>query len=694
MKQAKDSSFTLFNRAKKINTIILTSILPVFLITVMAIGIFAYNNSKKTISNEIEQKMNHQLKETINSIQTDLQKHGQIPASISRSVESLGKTMKKDNFVSLTQKSISINEDTFGLGIWFEPYKYDATLKYFSPYAFKENGKPKYSDEYITTQYEYTKQEWYTLGKNTEKVVVWSSAYADAVTKVDMVTATAPFYDDNHNFIGVTTADMSLVAIQKKIAGIKVGNGGKAVLLSGDGTYLAGTSKENIMKLKVSDNSNKDIAEVGKKIVKDKNGNAGYKDVDGKKQVYYELVPETGWIVALVMPESELYASLQNLLLKITAILIVASILIIIVVLLFSSYITKNIKRVNDLSFAIAEGDLTKILDINSKNELGEMGSNLNKMTNNLRKLVTSTIESLEQVVATSEELTASSDQTQESAEEISLAIQKVAKGSEKQVVIALDASRVAKEIFKGIEQISQNVQQVTNVSLATFTKAEKGNGVVNSAVQYMNNISEKVAISSQVVSVLGDKSTEIGSIVSSITSIAEQTNLLALNAAIEAARAGQQGRGFAVVADEVRKLAEQSARAAGDISGLIHEIQSEIVNAVQAMNNGTIAVNDGTRMVSEAGKSFADILQDVNSMSSQMQDIAAVVEEISAGTHNMLEGVENVSRISNESSGNSKNVSASSQQQTELMKEVASAAENLTSMAEELQNSMSSFKL
>ncbi|MBU3188173.1 methyl-accepting chemotaxis protein [Clostridium bowmanii] len=694
MKKTKDTNFKFFNKAKKINTIILASILPVFLITFMAIGIFAYSNSKKTINTEIEQKMNHQLKETVNSIQTDLEKHGQIPASISRSVESLGKIMKKDKFVSITQKSISTNEDTFGLGIWFEPYKYDATLKYFSPYAFKENGKPKYSDEYITTQYEYTKEEWYTLGKNTDKVVVWSSAYVDPVTKVAMVTATAPFYDDNNNFIGVTTADMGLAQIQKKISEIKVGNTGKAVLLSGDGTYLAGSSAEKIMKMKIADNPDKDIAEVGKKITKDKNGNAGYKDVDGKKQVYYQAIPETGWIVALVMPERELYASLQSLLIKIIAILLVASVLVIVVVLLFSSYITRNIKRVNDLSFAIAEGDLTKMLEVNNKNELGEMGSNLNKMTNNLRVLVMSTIESLEQVVATSEELTASSDQTQQSAEEISLAIQKVAQGSEEQVVIALDASRIAKEIFTGIEQISQNVQDVTSASLATSTKAEKGNEIINSAIDYMNNISEKVAVSSQVVSVLGDKSTKIGSIVSSITSIAEQTNLLALNAAIEAARAGQQGRGFAVVADEVRKLAEQSAEAAGNISGLIHEIQNEIINAVKAMNNGTLAVDDGIKKVNEAGKSFGDILHDVNYMASEMQDVSAVVEEISAGTHNMLEGVENVSRISSAASGNSQNVAAGSEQQTALMKEVANAAENLTTMAAELQNSMRNFKL
>lgn len=503
MRHTKSSRFSIFNKTKKINTIILVSIMPVFCITFIVMGIFVYANAKRTINAEIQEKMNYQLKETVNSIQTNLQKHGQIPASIARSVEALGKNMKKKDFVSLTQKSISINEDTFGLGIWFEPYKYDAKLKYFSPYAYKKDGKAIYSDDYITSKYDYTKDGWYTKGISANKVVVWSSSYVDPVTKVAMVTATAPFYDKNNNFLGVTTADMDLVHIQKNISEIKVGDAGKALLLDSDGTYLAGTSNDKIMKVKINKDSNKAIAKLGQNIITNKQGNDSYKDANDTKQVYYATVPETGWIVALVMPESELYASLHNLLITIIVISILSLILVNIVIMLFSSYITRNIKRVNDLSFSIAEGDLTQVLDIRSESELGKMGSNLNRMTNNLRNLILSTKDSLEQVVATSEELTASSNQTQNSAEEISSAIQKVAEGSEDQVIITNDASKVAKEIFTGIEQISKNVQEVTDASLTSVDAVVKGNEVVNSAIKYMNNISEKVAVSSQVVSVL-----------------------------------------------------------------------------------------------------------------------------------------------------------------------------------------------
>ncbi|MGV8982710.1 hypothetical protein [Clostridium sp.] len=119
-----------------------------------------------------------------------------------------------------------------------------------------------------------------------------------------------------------------------------------------------------------------------------------------------------------------------------------------------------------------------------------------------------------------------------------------------------------------------------------------------------------------------------------------------------------------------------------------------EIVNAINAMDNGSLAVKDGISMVGQAGKSFGDILDDINHISSQMQDVSAVTEEISAGTHNMLSAIENVAKISTESSANAENVVAASEEQTALMKEVANAAENLTQMAVDLQGLMSSFKL
>ncbi|MBU3199133.1 methyl-accepting chemotaxis protein [Clostridium estertheticum] len=682
-----------FTKVKSIKTLILISILPVVLIALAIIGVFSIYTSKKLITTEIQNRMEHQLQENINLIDKDMQKHSQIAVDIAKVIGTSRLELNKSTIIETQKEVLSTNKDTLGVGVWFEPYKYKKDIKYFGPYAYKETGTSKVTEDYATQQYNYPTQPWYIIGKNIEKNIAWKEPYYDDNLKMTMLTTTAPIYD-NKNFLGVVTADMSLNTIQENIKNIKVGQTGKAMLLGKNGTYLAGVDREVTMKGKITEDKNTSIAKLGKDILQNKEGISYYEDDNGKNFVYYKQIPELGWSLVLSIPQKELYSPINKLLFNIIILILITCVLVVFAVNGFSRYLTKNIKEVNDLSHAIAEGDLTQILNVRTGNELGSMGNNLNRMTNNLREIVKKVTESLEQVVATSEELTASSDQTQQSAQQVSLAIQHVALGSVEQVTITNDTTKIAEEIFTGMEQISNNIQAVTNISLESFKRAEKGNDIVYSAIKQMNNISDKVAMSSKAVSILGDKSKEIGSIVSLITSIAGQTNLLALNAAIEAARAGEQGKGFAVVADEVRKLAEQSASAAGNISNLINEIQKEIVNAVKAMDNGTIAVKDGISMVNQAGKSFGAILEDINYIASQMQDVSAVTEEIGAGSQNMLGAIENVAKISTESSENAENVVAASEEQTALMKEVANAAENLTQMAVELQSLMSNFRL
>ncbi|NMM65947.1 methyl-accepting chemotaxis protein [Clostridium sp. P21] len=679
---------------KSIRSATLVVILPAILMATVAMSLLSYYSAKSLISKQIEDKMNSQLGENINGIKASLQKHGQIPATLSRIVESSYNTMTKENFMSLVQKAPTTNPDTLGTGVWFEPNKYKSDIKYFAPYGHRDKDKIVYTDDYATEQYNYPGQDWYTMAKNTNKIVVWSKPYYDETSKATMVTVSAPFYDENKQFLGVTTGDIDVSNIQKMIGNIKVGEKGNAILLSREGIYMAGADSSKIMKTNITQDSNSSLAAAGKEILEKKKGEITFNDSNGKNRLYYASDNDTGWTVGLIISEKELFSPLTVLMLNLIKIIAVIFIIIILVAVFYSKYITDKIKPVSELSKVIADGDLTQKLEIKSEDELGQMGKHLNDMVSNLKDIVSGVSSAIESVVATSEELTASSDQTKVAADEIARSVQDMASNEEKQNEITDKVSKASEIVFNGMKSISDSVDKVNKSSIESCDKAKDGNKVVEQAIEHMNKINDKVTTSSNIINVLARKSNEIGNIVSLITDVSEQTNLLALNAAIEASRAGEQGRGFSVVAEEVRKLAEESGNSAKQINVLILEIQNEIASAVKSMNEGTNAVKQGIVVVKNTGESFQSILSAVDDVSKQMQKTSNEVVETYNGTKEVVNSMNRIIEITKQSSEGTQNIAAATEEQSALMKEVANAAEVLSQMAMELERIFSKFKI
>jgi methyl-accepting chemotaxis protein len=176
-----------------------------------------------------------------------------------------------------------------------------------------------------------------------------------------------------------------------------------------------------------------------------------------------------------------------------------------------------------------------------------------------------------------------------------------------------------------------------------------------------------------QVVSKLGDSSTEIGQVIKVITSIAQQTNLLALNATIEAARAGEAGKGFAVVANEVKELAKQTAKATEDISRKIEAIQGDTKNAVGAIGQ------------------ISGVIKQVNDISNT---IATAVEEQNATTNEMARNVGEAAKGSGEITKNIAGVADAAKSTTQGSEDSLKAAQALSKMSSDLQNLVSQFKI
>ncbi|WP_409069265.1 methyl-accepting chemotaxis protein [Clostridium caseinilyticum] len=679
---------------KSIKKLILCTILPLTVLSMCFLSIISYSNSKNIISSEIENKMKIQIKVLSENIEKSLLTHKKVTETLSKTVESSKDIMPKDTYKNILQNFIKTNSETYGAGLWFEPYKFNPKEKFFGPYYFRDGDKIVYTDEYNNESYNYIKYDWYKIAKSSTGSSVWSEPYLDEVSNVTMVTTSTPFKDKQGNFLGVSTADINLDHLQKTVSQLKFGETGRAILLDNKGNYLANPNKDKIMKVNITKDNNSSIATLGKEMLSNKKGTGKYKEGDVDKLVYYDFIPETNWIIALSIDQAEINAPLKQLLIKNILFILIAVAIIISFILWFSNYIAKNINKVNVFSENISNGDLTKSLSIDNKDELGSMAENLNNMKNILSKIISDFSTNLKDMVSISEELSTSAEQTQSASDQIAQSISDIAAGSENESRASQDSVNNLEEIYKGMEQISNNVQSVTNYSMATYKKAEEGDKTVSTAINKMKDIEKSVTDSASIVNSLEEKSNNIDDIVSLITSISEQTNLLALNAAIEAARAGESGKGFAVVAEEVRKLAEESSTSAGSIGNIIKEIQNDIAKIVSSMKIETNNVNDGIVIVENTKNSFENILFDIDKVSREMQDVSAVVEEITASTETVVNSLEKINSIIKESSSNTQNVAASAEEQTAIMKEVAEVANKLSEMSMKLEKDINIFKI
>lgn len=331
--------------------------------------------------------------------------------------------------------------------------------------------------------------------------------------------------------------------------------------------------------------------------------------------------------------------------------------------------------------------------------------------------------QTITQVALGNSQLSQNVEQTRRIIEEQNHAIDSIAGGARGQAQAVEKANRTLnKRLTVAIDQVRIATDQSGRIVDETGQATENGAAAVARTVKGMQAIVKANRQVSDRVLAMGDRSQEIGKIVSTIDAIAERTNLLALNAAIEAARAGEHGKGFAVVADEVRKLAEQSTRSTQEIAALIQTVQQTAEQAVTAMNESNQQVEMGLSTADETEQALEQIRTRVTQVTKQMQGLTAAVVEMSSGRQEMeaimtevaeivetnstaaeqltgsseqvLEAMAEVSAVSEQNSAAAEQVSASAQEVSIQVEETASSAESLTDMAQALQQVVAQFRL
>jgi methyl-accepting chemotaxis protein len=291
--------------------------------------------------------------------------------------------------------------------------------------------------------------------------------------------------------------------------------------------------------------------------------------------------------------------------------------------------ITRPINEAVHIAETVASGDLTAQIEVNSKDETGQLMQALKHMNDSLIKIVGEVRTGTHTIATASAQIAAGNQDLSSRTEEQASSLEETASSME--------------ELTSTVKQNADNARQANQLAITASGVAVKGGNVVSQVVTTMDAINTS--------------SKKIVDIISVIDGIAFQTNILALNAAVEAARAGEQGRGFAVVATEVRSLAQRSASAAREIKGLIDDSVSK--------------VGEGSRLVGEAGTTMDEVVTSIQRVTDIMSEITAASQEQSAGIEQVNQAVAQMDTVT--------------QQNAALVEEAAAAAESLQDQAKNL---------
>lgn len=502
------------------------------------------------------------------------------------------------------------------------------------------------------------KRPWYPLAKANKQAVL-TDPYPDAQTKEILISAVANFYDRGE-FKGAFGGDLSLKTVSDAVNTLNFHDTGYAFLVGADG---------NIISHPAADLNGNPISELFTGQVPAFESRFMEADVDGATvfTAFNKLEGLYGsdWYIGVVLDKSKVMAEATRF--GWTALIVTLISALVCSVALYIA-VSKQLTPLQKLRESLidinsGDGDLTKRLEVISKDEFGQVSKDFNEFIDYLQRLI-------KQVKEISVDVRGNTDKTAQSASDAAVSL-------ENQLFELDQLATAMHEMSATAQDVAANAQRAADAAHSADDAAGKGVAVVSKTTDSIASLASEMEGVVQTINDLAGYSDNIESILTVITDIADQTNLLALNAAIEAARAGDMGRGFAVVADEVRALASRTQQSTEEIKKMIHQLQLGVRNAEEIILNSRDTANSTQEVASEADSvlgAIRDSIMEINQMTVQ---IATAAEEQSATSEEINRNTTNIRDISQVVSDSAKDqeqncaemVSLTSRQDAELGK-------------------------
>lgn len=656
-------------KVRKIRTKLLLFIVPIVMLTIVALVLISVTLSKKQLSEMAESQLESSITNQGDNIESWLDENLNYFSTVKNDIE------KTCTDTSQLQAVLDAN---YGESKNAPDGLYVGTA---SGQTFKATKSEKTLDDPTSTQ-------WYKQGL-TRVNMAFGPAYQDPDGN-NVISATG-ILNDGSDDVKVIGADVKINKISVIVnSGVKMDDASSILIDTAKDTILASRDTDKLNTKITESDSDKLYAGIAKAIKDDKTDT----QTIGSYDVTFRQIQGTDWMLVSYIKTSVIMAPVAILANTLVVVGAVAVILVIVLILMVVSRVVAPISDITKHIKSMSEGDFTIDVDVNSNDEIGIMGDRIGEFVESMRKMLQS--------------INGESRKLKEESENSDSVSKAMYDASTTQGEAMKQLNDTVDQLANAVNDIAENATTLAMIVTDTRENGNKANTSMAETVEISRtgrDDMEKLNVAMQgiqsangnlveSINNVGKASAEITNIVGMIGEIAEETNLLSLNASIEAARAGEAGRGFAVVASQIGKLAQTSADSAQNISALIDKVHELIEDAVGQASNSAESIEENGKLIEAAVHTFDKIYNNIQESNDRMHAMIKDVEKVD-------EVATNVAAISEEQAASAEEILATSNNMveqadniTQSSQDVADNSHELASTSETLTNYVQKFKI
>lgn len=689
----------------KLRTRILVLICPLVILSQSLVIYTLFIHMKKTIQNNALESVNNLGNGYGSQIEDELNRALIVARTTARIFEDFNNIpveIRRSTYLKILKKLLQSNGDFLTTWSVWEPDAFDKLdLEYANKEGNDSTGRfvpcwSKTDNQTIilepTANYELEGDgNFYVLPRRTGKeVVIDPYEYTLNGKKVLLATVSVPIIH-NGNFVGAVGVDFLVETFQSMIDTIHPLGSGISAIFSNNGTVVAHFDKSRVGKNAANteqDMLGNNLQEFFNSIKSGRSNSLIIYSSLQKSNTYLHTTPihignsKTPWAFAVGIPLKTVLKPVYKA--RLVAVVVSAITLLVLsgVLFLIASRIVNPIKKLMAIMKDISqgEGDLTRRININSSDEIGELAKYFNLFVDKIHTLV--------------KNISCNALKLSSESESISSAVVQVAANTEEMAAQAAFVTDAASQTSDKIQNISSAAEQTSGVANTVATSVEEMNASLNEVSKNCQRETSVVGKANELAKVtrkkmenLATSADEIGKVVEIISDIADQTKLLALNASIEAASAGETGNGFVVVAAEVKQLAKQTSDATISIKAQIEEIQKATKEAVE----GTTGI---AKIMEEIDIITNTTVSAVEEQSATINEIARTAASVNDAANNIAANVSGSSKNVNEITHNIQNVSTSANNTSEGIQQIKTNINELAGVSLELKKTVDQFRI